>query len=223
MVNNAGEIMVSPFENLEVADFERAMAVMFWGTLYTSLAVLPLMKALGHGRIVNVTSIGGKVSVPHLLSYSCAKAAAVAFSNGLGRQFGIEVTTVIPGLMRTGSHVNAFFKGNQVAEASWFGAAASLPLLSLNAEHAARLAVKAICRGRSEAVLGVPAQILSRAQTLLPGLTAEVLRFSNALLPKGRAGHSMQTGQYLDDRHGWLYRLLTTLGKRAGQRLNQPV
>jgi short-subunit dehydrogenase len=226
LVNNAGEIMVSPFENLEVADFERAMAVMFWGTLYTTLAVLPSMKMQGQGRIVNVTSIGGKVSVPHLLSYSCAKAAAVAFSNGLRneiQQFGIEVTTVIPGLMRTGSHVNAFFKGNHVAETSWFGAAASLPLLSLNAEHAARLAVRAICAGKSETVLGLPAWILSRAQTLLPGFTAEVLRFINALLPKGGPGHSIQVGRNLDDRHGSLYRLLTTLGKRAGQHLNQPV
>ena len=225
LVNNAGEIMVSPFENLEVADFERAMAVMFWGTLYTTLAVLPSMKAQGQGRIVNVTSIGGKVSVPHLLSYSCAKAAAVAFSNGLRnevRQFGIEVTTVIPGLMRTGSHVNATFKGDHVAEANWFGVAASLPLLSLNAEHAARLAVKAICVGQAEALLGVPAQILSQSQSLLPGLTAEVLRFSNAMLPKGSADHSIQTGRALEDRHGSLYSLLTTLGKRAGQRLNQP-
>jgi short-subunit dehydrogenase len=126
---DAGEILVSPLENLEVADFERAMDVMFWGTLYTTTAVLPSMKNQGEGRIVNVTSIGGKVSVPHLVSYSCAKAAAVAFSNGLRnevRQFGIEVTTVVPGLMRTGSQLNAAFKGNHAAEAGWFGAAASL-------------------------------------------------------------------------------------------------
>ncbi len=226
LVNNAGEIMVSPFENLELADFERSMAVMFWGTVYTTLAVLPLMKTRGHGRIVNVTSIGGKVSVPHLLSYSCAKAAAVAFSTGLRnevRHLGIDVTTIIPGLMRTGSHVNAYFKGNHVGEASWFGTAASLPLLSLNAERAARLAIKAVCAGKTEAVLGVPAQILLQAQTLLPGLTADVLRMSNALLPAGSPDGSMQTGRDLEDRHGSLYRLLTTLGKRAGQRLNQPV
>jgi short-subunit dehydrogenase len=226
LINNAGEIMVSPFENLELADFERAMAVMFWGALHATLAVLPSMKTRCHGRIVNVTSIGGKVSVPHLLSYSCAKAAAVAFSNGLRnevRHFGIEVTTIVPGLMRTGSHVNAYFKGDHVAEASWFGAAASLPLLSLSAEHAARLAVKAVCAGKSQIVLGAPAQILSRAQTLLPSLTADVLHLSNALLPKGSADHSMQTGRDLEDRHGSLYRLLTTLGKRAGRRLNQPV
>jgi short-subunit dehydrogenase len=226
LVNNAGEIMVSPFENLEVADFERAMAVMFWGALYTTLAVVPAMKSRGQGRIVNITSIGGKVSVPHLLSYNCAKAAAVAFSNGLRnevRQFGIEVTTIIPGLMRTGSHVNAFFKGDRAAEAGWFGVAASLPLLSLTPEHAARLVVQAICAGKAESVLGTPAQILSRAQTLLPGLTADVLRLSNALLPKGSVDHTIQTGRDLDDQHGSLYRLLTALGRRAGHRLNQPV
>jgi short-subunit dehydrogenase len=150
----------------------------------------------------------------------------VAFSNGLRnevRQVGIEVTTIIPGLMRTGSHVNASFKGDHVAEAGWFGAAASLPLLSLNAEDAARLAVKAVCTGKSQSVLGAPAQILSRAQTLLHGFTADVLRLCNALLPKGSADHSMQTGRELEDRHRSLYLLLTTLGKAAGQRLNQPV
>jgi hypothetical protein len=125
--------------------------------------------------------------------------------------------------MRTGSHVNAYFKGDHVAEASWFGAAASLPLLSLNAEYAARLTVKAVCAGKTEAVLGVPAQVLSQAQTLLPGLTGDMLRMGNALLPTGRPDDSMQVGRNLEDRHGPLYRLLTTLGKRAGQWLNQPV
>ncbi len=93
LVNNAGEIMLSPLEHLTIPDFERAMAVMFWGTVYATLAVLPSMKMRRRGQIVNITSIGGKVSVPHLLSYSCAKAAAVAFSNGLRsevRKFGIE-------------------------------------------------------------------------------------------------------------------------------------
>jgi hypothetical protein len=125
--------------------------------------------------------------------------------------------------MRTGSHVNAIFKGDHVAEASWFGAAASLPLLSLNAERAARIAVNAIAAGKAESVLGVPAKVLARAQTLLPGLTAEMLRFSNALLPKASADDSMQAGHDLENQHGSLYHLLTTLGKSAGRRLNQPV
>jgi short-subunit dehydrogenase len=199
---------------------------MFWGTVHTTLAVLPLMKMREQGRIVNVTSIGGKVSVPHLASYGCAKAAAVAFSDGLRnevRRFGIKVTTIIPGLMRTGSHVNAFFKGNRPAEAAWFGAAASLPLLTLSAEHAARLTVDAVCAGKSEKVLGVPAQILSQAHALLPGLTSEVLRLTNVWLPDGNSDSSLKAGRELENTHGSVYRLLTTLGREAGRRLNQPV
>ena len=226
LVNNAGEIMVSPFENLEVADFERAMAVMFWGTLYTTLAVLPSMKARGHGRIVNVTSIGGKVSVPHLLSYSCAKAAAVAFSNGLRnevRQFGIEVTTIDSRIDANRLARKCLFQGRSCRGSQLVrrGRQPARAKFKRGTRGTARR--KGICAGKTESVLGVPAQILSRAQTLLPGLTADVLRLSNALLPKGGTDHSMQIGRDLEDRHGSLYRLLTTLGRRAGQRLNQPV
>jgi NAD(P)-dependent dehydrogenase (short-subunit alcohol dehydrogenase family) len=119
LVNNAGIITVGPLESQTLEDFEDAMRVMFWGTVYPTLAVLPQMIARRSGSIANITSIGGKVSVPHLLPYSCAKFAAVAFSEGLRAElgrFGLKVTTVVPGLMRTGSHVNAYFKGNNQAE-----------------------------------------------------------------------------------------------------------
>ncbi|HVV47434.1 MAG TPA: SDR family oxidoreductase, partial [Bryobacteraceae bacterium] len=110
LVNNAGILKVGPFSQMDVADFEDAMKVMFWGPLYATLAVLPAMRARGEGGIVNITSIGGKVSMPHLLPYSCAKFAAVALSEGLRAELapsGIRVTTIAPGLLRTGSHLRA--------------------------------------------------------------------------------------------------------------------
>src|SRR6185437_12103861 len=93
------------------------------------------------GRIVNVSSIGGKVSVPHLLPYAASKFALVGLSEGMTAELakdGIRVTTVIPGLMRTGSPRNAFFKGKNEAEYAWFKLGDSLPGLSTSAEHAAR-------------------------------------------------------------------------------------
>ena len=119
LVNNAGIITVGPFLEMDVEDFDQAMKVMFWGPLYTTLAVLPAMRARKQGSIVNITSIGGKVSVPHLLPYCCAKFAAVALSEGLRTELmpdGIRVTTIAPGLLRTGSHLNARFKGKQADE-----------------------------------------------------------------------------------------------------------
>ena len=119
LVNNAGVIQVSPVENVKLADFEQAMDIMFWGVLYPIMAVLPQMQERRSGRIVNITSIGGKVSVPHLLPYASAKFATVGLSEGLRAELakdGITVTTIAPGLMRTGSYLNALvYIGRQFA------------------------------------------------------------------------------------------------------------
>ena len=66
LVNNAGNIQVGPVEAMSVDDFRRAMDVMFWGVVHPTMALLPQMVARGSGRIVNITSIGGKIAVPHL-------------------------------------------------------------------------------------------------------------------------------------------------------------
>ena len=98
VVNNAGIIQVGPMSTTTVEDFASALDVMFWGALYPTLAVLPQMRARRSGHIVNITSIGGMVSVPHLLPYTCAKFAAVGLSKGLRAELGqegIHVTTVV--------------------------------------------------------------------------------------------------------------------------------
>jgi len=226
LVNNAGEIRVGPLENLTAADFEQALSVMFWGTVHPTLEMLPVMRRQGGGRIVNVTSIGGKVSTPHLLAYSCAKAAAIAFSEGLCNEAsrdGIHVTTVVPGLMRTGSNVNAIFKGKKEEESGWFGIAAGLPFLSIPASRAARGIVCAVRRGTSETILGIPAVLLAKAYALSPGTMSRILTAVNSLLPSPASGPSSEeSGLQLEPRHGSLYHFLTTLNRRAGRRLNQP-
>ena len=115
-----------------------------------ALAALPVMREKGHGRIVTITSIGGKLSVPHLLPYSTAKFAAVGFSEGLRAELGrgpVTVTTVVPGLMRTGSHLNARFTGRAGQEFTWFSLGASLPLILMDAERAARQIIAAVRAG----------------------------------------------------------------------------
>ena len=165
VVNNAGIIQVGPMSTTTVEDFAKALDVMFWGTLYPTLAVLPQMRARRSGRIVNITSIGGMVSVPHLLPYICAKFAAVGLSEGLRAELGqegIHVTTVVPGLMRTGSYVQARFQGQQEREFTWFALGSTLPLISMSAERAARQIVRATQRGTAECILSLPANVLGR-------------------------------------------------------------
>lgn len=187
LVNNAGVIEVGPVQNMQRSDFEDAMNVDFWGSLDTILAVLPQMQARRSGRIVNITSIGGKVAFPHLLPYAAAKFAATGLSEGLRPELardGIIVTTIVPGLLRTGSYFNALFKGNKAGEFAWFSIGDNLPGGSISAERAAREIVAATRQGQAERILSVPASLLSRAQGLAPGATGNLLTLiNNAVLP----------------------------------------
>jgi short-subunit dehydrogenase len=230
LINNAGVISVGPLQNTTIADFENALGIMFWGILYPTLAVLPNMLARRRGRIVNITSIGGKVSVPHLLPYASAKFAAVGLSQGLRAELineGIQVTTIVPGLMRTGSYLHALFRGQQRREFTWFSLGSSLPLISMDAERAARQIIEATKRGEAERVLSVPAQILMRFSALFPGLTATILGGVNALLlPSAsrtktdlRPGLAVQSS--LSGPREEVLERLTALGQQAAQRFHQ--
>src|SRR5207237_1785219 len=141
LINNAGIIEVGPLENMTREDFERAMRLHFWAAYELISRIIPEMRIWGGGRIVNISSIGGKVAVPHLAPYTASKFALTGLSDALRAELardGIHVTTVTPGMMRTGSHVNAKFKGDHSAEFTWFSVSAALPFASMNAERAAR-------------------------------------------------------------------------------------
>jgi short-subunit dehydrogenase len=223
LVNNAGIISVGPLEEMRLADFEEAMATNYWAALYATLAVLPAMRARGAGRIVNISSIGGKLSVPHLLPYSASKFALTGLSEGLRAELkkdGITVTTICPGLMRTGSPRNATFKGKHRAEYAWFAISDALPLTSMSAERAARRIVRACERGEAEVVLSGQAKLAVKFHALFPGLTADLLGQVNRLLPApGGIGSEQATGEASASRlaPSWL----TTLSDEAAIRNNQ--
>jgi NAD(P)-dependent dehydrogenase (short-subunit alcohol dehydrogenase family) len=229
LVNNAGIIQVGPIESMEIEDFEEAMDIMFWGVLYPIWSALPHMLDRGRGRIVNITSIGGKVSVPHLVPYSCAKFAAVALSEGLRTELGpkgIQVLTVVPGLMRTGSFLNALFKGKQEDEFTWFGLSAAAPGISMDVERASSQIIRAMRAGRSEHILTAPAQILARLHGAFPELTTALMTAVNQYILPSAAGGSREavSGEEADRKlDSPLFRFLTALGRMAADRMNERV
>lgn len=223
LVNNAGVIQVGPMEVMTLADYEEAMKIHFWGPLYTTLAVLPSMRRKRGGRIVNVSSIGGKIAVPHLVPYSASKFALVGLSEGLRAELqkdGIVVTTVCPGLMRTGSPRNATFKGQHRAEYAWFSISDSLPGTTIGAERAARQIIAASKRGDAEVILSAQAVAAIKFHQLFPELSADILALVNRLLPAaGGIGQRRAKGKESESKlsPSWL----TTLGDEAAKRNNE--
>ncbi|MFN3648258.1 MAG: SDR family NAD(P)-dependent oxidoreductase [Armatimonadota bacterium] len=223
LINNAGIIEVGPMEVMTRADYEQAMRVHFWGPLNTVTAVLPGMRERREGRIVNISSIGGKISVPHLLPYCASKFALVGFSEGLRAELlkdGIRVTTVCPGLMRTGSPRQAWFKGQHEAEYAWFKLADSLPGSSISAEKAARQIVAACRRGDAELILSLPAEIAVRFHGLFPGVTADLLGLVNRMLP-GPGGIGEQKVRGAESETPLTRSWLTGLTQQAAREHNQ--
>lgn len=223
LINNAGVIEVGPAETMTVSDYEEAMATNFWGMVYPTLQVLPSMRERGGGRIVNITSIGGKLGIPHLLPYSASKFAALGFSQGLRAEVGrdgVAVTTVIPGLMRTGSPRNAIFRGRHRAEYAWFSIGDALPGVSVSADEAARRILSAARRGDAEVLFPAAARFAVIASAMAPNLTAAVLALADRLLP-GAPADSTGRKRGKDSESGLSPSWLTRRGDEAARRYNQ--
>jgi short-subunit dehydrogenase len=210
-------------ELMSLDDYAGAMATHFWAPLRLIHAVLPSMIERGDGRIVNIASIGGKVAVPHLLPYTASKFALVGLSEGMRVELarhGVRVTTVIPGLMRTGSDRNALFKGQHRAEHAWFAIADSLRLTSMSAERAGRRIVDALRHGDPEITLSIQAKIATRLYALAPGLAQRVLGVIDRLLPRpGGIGAALAPGSLSESRLA--PSILTRNADRAAVRNNE--
>jgi NAD(P)-dependent dehydrogenase (short-subunit alcohol dehydrogenase family) len=199
LINDAGIIQVGPIEHMSVQDFEDALATHFWGPLFTILAALPHMRRTGARRIVNISSIGGKIAVPHLVPYSASKFALTGLSEGLRAELardGFSVTTVCPGLMRTGSTYNAWFKGQHRLEFAWFHISDSIPGISIDAQRAARQIIDA-CRHGDPALLITPAARLAVLMNgLSPSTMARLMTMFNWMLPEAndRGGDKPRSG-----------------------------
>lgn len=225
----AGIIQVGPLIAATPEMFDEAIDVMVRGPINLALAALPAMRARGRGRIGTVTSFGGMVAPPHLLPYVTAKFGAVGFSDGLVAELagtGVTATTIVPGLMRTGSPERASFFGDHAAEYAWFSALASLPLVSIDAERAARRMVAGVLAGTPMVMLTPLAHVGARLRGLLPGTTARLMGVVNRLLPDADPGDSeIVEGRVAEEKLGprasRVLGALTVLGRRAADRTNQ--
>ena len=225
LINNAGVMQVAPIEHMALSDFEEAMAVHFWAPLHTMLAAIPHMRRQGAGRIVNISSIGGRIGVPHLAPYCASKFALTGVSDAFRAELAkdnICVTTVLPGLMRTGSPFNAWFKGRHRDEFAWFAVSDSIPGMTIDAARAAWQVLDACRHGDAELVITWPARLAIIANAIAPEAVALGLSTANRLLPgptDKESGNERRSGW--QSTSAWAPSRLTTLTNRAAARNNE--
>lgn len=225
LVNNAGVIQVGPWQELRDEDFRHAMTLHFWAPLVLTRALLPGMLSRRAGRIVNISSIGGIIAVPHLLSYSASKFALEGLSEGRHaelRKHGIRLTVVCPWLMRTGSQERALLRGNAESEFAWFAASGATPLTAQSAASAARIIVRAVRRGTPRVVLSLRGKLAAMAHGVAPNQVIQMMSWADRMLPHPAQGSGVAAPQTGKESYNRWSRLLRPLIRRAGTRWNQP-
>lgn len=225
VINNAGAISFGPIETMELSDYRALLDVHLNAVIEITHELIPYFKKWGGGRIVNISSIGGKIPVPHMAPYCASKFALAGFSRSAAvelAEYGITITTVYPGLMRTGSPIQAVFKGDHEKEFAWFAAGDLIPGLSMSADRAARQILNAAREGVHEVVLSVPAKFGTFMDANFPELTSAVLKMVAVLLPHGRS-FVRKTGA---ESMGWFKKRIWSkpmlpLQENAQERFNQ--
>jgi len=161
--------------------------------------------------------------VPHLAPYCASKFALVGLSSAMRNELvkdNIYITTVCPGLMRTGSPLNAIFKGQNEKEYAWFSIADSLPFTSVSAEKAAAQIIEACENGRAELIISPQAKLAAKFYALFPELTSDIAAFANNLLPSaGGIGKRHAPGR--DSQSAASPSLLTALSDEAAHCNNE--
>jgi NAD(P)-dependent dehydrogenase (short-subunit alcohol dehydrogenase family) len=104
VVNNAGYADLASVEDMSEQAFRDQIETVFFGTVHTTKAALPILREQGGGHIINVTSVGSRMATPGLSAYQSAKWATAGFSAVLAAEvapLGIRVTSLEPGGMTT--------------------------------------------------------------------------------------------------------------------------
>jgi NAD(P)-dependent dehydrogenase (short-subunit alcohol dehydrogenase family) len=111
LVNNAGVSMAKPFEDVSDEDWESDFELKVWGAVRLMRAVIPEMRKVGGGRIINVTNLGGRTPGASSMPTSISRAAGIAITKGMSKDLAkdnILVNTVCIGIIKSGQHTRRY-------------------------------------------------------------------------------------------------------------------
>jgi short-subunit dehydrogenase len=225
LINNAGAVAAAPFESTDHEDYEAQLELHLYAVISATRMIVPYFRASGGGRIVNISSLGGKMPLPHMNSYATSKFALAGFSSSVATELradNIFVTTAYPGLMRTGSPIQGVFKGDAEGEFGWFLAGDIMPFLSIGAERAADSVLEAARRGDSSVIVSIAARAGAFMFQHFPEIYTSFAAVAAGFLPqKQSSGHRTGAASKGGLEKSFLGRRLLARNEKYARRWNQ--
>jgi short-subunit dehydrogenase len=171
LVNNAGVAVGGTFEQVSEEDFEWLFEINFWGVVRMTRAFLPLLRASGDARIVNLSSVFGMIAPPEQVAYAASKFAVRGFSEALRHELegsGVGVTVVHPAGVATRIAESARAPAGVSAEELARRRAEFRKLLSMPPEVAGEVIVRGVERRRPRVLVGTNAKLVSLITRVMP-------------------------------------------------------
>ncbi|HEY0192886.1 MAG TPA: SDR family oxidoreductase [Kofleriaceae bacterium] len=198
LVNNAGYGILGPTSEISDAEMRRQYDTNVFGLMNVTRAFLPRMRARRSGRIINVSSVGGRLTLPYFGVYNSTKYAIESLSDALRYElqpFGIDVALIEPGVIRTNFESTAVGDLERFKATAWGGAMAKYDEMSKTAD---RFASDPIVIARAITKAAVARR--PRARYVAPGSTHVFLLLSR-FLPKRLWDWAMRRAGYLTPAH----------------------
>ncbi|MDD3280427.1 MAG: SDR family NAD(P)-dependent oxidoreductase [Bacteroidales bacterium] len=175
IINNAG--IIQPFirvNNLDFNAIERVMDVNFYGSLYLIKALLPHLLTRPEAHIVNISSMGGFISIPGQSMYAASKAAIKLLTEGLYAELmntKVKVSIVFPGAIQTNISVNSGLQTKVEAEKQ----AEKSSMKTLAADKAAEIIINGMEKDKFRILVGKDAKMLDFIYRLSPKYATEMV------------------------------------------------
>lgn len=171
--NNAGIAIAAEIRDMSLEDWRRIIDINLWGVIYGTMAAYPLMIGQGFGHIVNTASTAGLVGFPTLGAYCTTKHAVVGLSTSLRAEaaaFGVKVSVVCPGFIRTG-----IFEAATVLKMSRDEVLEKADAVSMGVEQAALKILRGVEKNKMIVNFPFHARFLWWLHRLNPSATAPIM------------------------------------------------
>lgn len=199
LINNAGVALGRlDFEEISLKDWKWIVNVNFWGMVNVTRSFLPHLKKAQRGHMVNLSSIYGYVSARQRAAYCASKAAVRSLSETLRQELrgqGIEVTTVLPGLVST--NITQDGRGWKCSKEQKRAAWVTANRAPTKPEEAARQIIRGIKARRRKVIIGLDARLVDILASLLPGYYHRIVNFFAVHMEK-RLGRGMRENASAD-------------------------
>ena len=186
LINNAGVAYVAPVEEIRMADLREQFEINVFGAVRVTQRVLPKMRARGRGRIINMSSLAGRLAFPLFGAYSGSKFALEGMTDALRLEvypFGIDVVLIEPGYIPTAMEQTAIELGSRYRESLEHGPYANVYRNFIRAWRRGTSGTRTTAEDCARVVLRAVRETPPRARyTVTPG--SQLMLWGKRLLPE---------------------------------------